>query len=107
MSKTDSTAIRRMVPRGLMLALALTGGLMAASSLATRPAAAQELSQLSCRALWYQRNAVYAEQGYCFKTADAIATFGRSCFAPYGKLTANQQRFVEQVRMWEARKGCN
>lgn len=107
MGKTDSNAARRMVPKGLMLALALAGGLTAISGLGARPAAAQELSQLSCRALWYQRNAVYSEQGYCFKTADAIATFGHGCFAPYGKLTASQQRYVDQIRKWEARKGCN
>lgn len=107
MRNTDSSATHRLVPRSLMLALGLAGGLMTLSGPGARPAAAQELSQLSCRALWYQRNAVYAEQGYCFKTADAIATFGRGCFAPFGKLTPQQQRYVEQVRKWEARKGCN
>lgn len=70
------------------------------------PAAAQALSELSCQALWYQRNAVYAEQGHCFKTADAVATFGARCYPPYGKLTPDQQRYVDQVRYWEARKGC-
>ena len=69
-------------------------------------AQAQELSQLSCRALWYQRNAIYAEQGYCFKTADAIATFGERCYPPYGKLTRDQQRYVDEVQYWERRKGC-
>ncbi|MFG1477737.1 YARHG domain-containing protein [Xanthobacter sp. V4C-4] len=78
-----------------------------AALLAATPATAQELGELSCRALWYQRNAVYAEQGHCFKTADAIATFGARCYPPFGKLTAEQQRYVDQVRYWEARKGCN
>ncbi|MDI4663340.1 YARHG domain-containing protein [Xanthobacter autotrophicus] len=72
----------------------------------TPAAQAQALSELSCRALWYQRNAVYAERGYCFKTADAIATFGERCFPPYGQLTPSQQRYVDEVKMWEARKGC-
>ena len=74
--------------------------------LASGPALAQELSQLSCRALWYQRNAVYAEQGHCFKTADAIATFGERCYPPYGKLTRSQQAYVNEVMAWERRKGC-
>lgn len=69
-------------------------------------ARAQALSELSCKALWYQRNAVYAEQGYCFKTKDAIATFGARCYAPFGKLTPDQQRYVNEVQAWEARKGC-
>lgn len=69
-------------------------------------ASAQALGELSCKALWYQRNAVYAEQGYCFKTKDAIATFGARCYAPFGKLTPDQQRYVNEVQAWEARKGC-
>lgn len=83
------------------------GGLLAAAATAGAPAAsAQALSELSCKALWYQRNAVYAEQGHCFKTKDAIATFGPRCYPPFGKLTGDQQRFVDQVQAWEARKGC-
>ncbi|MFG1401670.1 YARHG domain-containing protein [Xanthobacter sediminis] len=91
---------------GSALLLMLAAGTPAALSLAPQPAAAQALSELSCRALWYQRNAVYAEQGHCFKTADAIATFGERCYPPYGKLTPAQQRYVDQVQYWEARKGC-
>ena len=80
---------------------------VAGALLALAPAAqAQALSELSCRALWVQRNAVYAERGYCFKTADAIATIGERCFPPYGQLTPSQQRFVDEVKAWEARKGC-
>ncbi|MFG1346739.1 YARHG domain-containing protein [Xanthobacter autotrophicus DSM 431] len=87
--------------RGLLFA-----ALVAAGGGGAQPAAAQELGELSCRALWYRRNAVYAEQGYCFKTKDAIATFGERCFPPYGQLTPAQQRYVDQVKAWEARKGC-
>lgn len=88
--------------RGRLYLFALAGLAMAPLGAAE----AQELSQLSCRALWYQRNAVYAEQGYCFKTADAIATFGERCFPPYGKLTRSQQAYVNEVMAWERRKGC-
>ena len=83
------------------------GGMVVAGACAVAPAAgAQALGELSCRALWYQRNAVYAEQGYCFKTKDAIATFGERCHPPYGQLTPAQQRYVADVKAWEARKGC-
>ncbi|MGR7995860.1 YARHG domain-containing protein [Xanthobacter sp. ZOL 2024] len=87
----------------LALALVLCAGLAAPGM-----ARAQQtpLSQLSCRALWVQRNAAYAEQGYCFKTADALATFGPRCYPPYGQLTPEQQRYVDQVKYWESRKGC-
>lgn len=84
---------------------ALVLGAVSATTLASG-AGAQALSELSCKALWYQRNAVYAEQGYCFKTKDAIATFGVRCYAPFGKLTPDQQRYVNEVQAWEARKGC-
>jgi hypothetical protein len=40
------------------------------------PARAQAL----CEELWAERNAVYAEAGYCFKTERAIRAFGNgSC----------------------------
>lgn len=84
---------------------AMTLGLLAAFALVPG-AGAQALGELSCKALWYQRNAVYAEQGYCFKTKDAIATFGARCYPPFGKLSPDQQRFVNEVQSWEARKGC-
>lgn len=106
MSTSDLHIMQVKLTRSLLMMLAFTCGLFALSSLFARPASAQKLSQLSCKALWYQRNAVYAERGYCFKTADAIATFGPRCFPPYGKLTKEQQRYVAQVRSWEARKGC-
>lgn len=87
--------------------LLLAAGTAAAGIVPLAPVAAQSLSQLSCRALWYQRNAIYAEQGHCFKTADAVATFGPRCYPPYGKLTRQQQREVDEIMRWEARRGCN
>ena len=107
--------IRRLSPRlprkiflsPVLAALAAAAALAVPTLLAPAPAAAQPLSELSCRALWYQRNAVYAEQGHCFKTSDAIATFGRRCYPPYGNLTPQQQRFVDEVKYWESRRRCN
>ena len=32
----------------------------------------------SCDELWYQRNMIYKEAGYCFKTAKAIRSFGNA-----------------------------
>ncbi|MFG1422803.1 YARHG domain-containing protein [Roseixanthobacter liquoris] len=70
------------------------------------PAGAQTYADLSCRALWYSRNAIYADRGYCFRTPDARAVFGNACFPPYGQLSASEQREVEIIRSWEARRGC-
>ncbi|AWB20432.1 YARHG domain-containing protein [Methylobacterium currus] len=32
----------------------------------------------SCDEFWYQRNMIYKEAGYCFKTAKAIRSFGNA-----------------------------
>ena len=45
---------------------------LAASALAS-PARAE-----SCAALWTQRNAIYKQAGYCFRTARAIRAFGNA-----------------------------
>jgi hypothetical protein len=63
-------------------------------------------SEYSCDELWRERNSILAEKGYCFKTAKAIAVFGRGCFPPYGKLEQWQKRRVAEVKLWEHRRGC-
>jgi YARHG domain len=69
-------------------------------------AAAANYAYMSCNDLWYARNAIYAEAGYCFKTARARAVFGPGCFPPYGQLTSWQQDQVNQILYWERRRGC-
>ena len=61
---------------------------------------------MSCAALWHERNAIYARNGYCFNTDRARAVFGAGCFPPYGKLRGWEKGRVEQLQMWERRKGC-
>lgn len=73
---------------------------------ASSPAHAQDAAYMSCGELWYARNAIYARNGYCFKTARARAEFGRGCFPPYGALRGWERRRVDELQMWEARKGC-
>jgi hypothetical protein len=68
--------------------------------------AGEPASEYSCEELWRERNAIYAEQGYCFKNAKVIAAFGRGCFPPYGKLEQWQKKRVAEVEYWEQRKGC-
>lgn len=64
-------------------------------------------AQLSCDQLWYERNAIYARHGYCFKKSRAIATFGRGCKPPYGQLPGNLQNVVRDIQAWEKRRGCH
>ena len=40
---------------------------------------ATDYSSMSCYDLWYARNAIFADEGYCFKTQRAINVFGRRC----------------------------
>ena len=63
-------------------------------------------SRLSCAELWYERNAIFARFGHCFKSQRALATFGNVCAPPYGKLPSNMQRVVGLIESWERRRGC-
>lgn len=73
----------------------------AVAILSPAPAAAQ-----SCGDLWYRRNAIYAEAGYCFQTARARAAFGAGCFPPYGRLSPRQQAQVNALQAQEDYRGC-
>lgn len=67
---------------------------------------AHAYSQLSCGQLWYERNAIFARYGHCFQTPQAIATFGRRCYPPYGQLPPHARVRVNEIIAWERRKGC-
>ncbi len=69
-------------------------------------AQAQSYRYMSCSDLWYARNAIYADAGYCFKTARARSVFGRGCFPPFGQLSPWQQRQVNDIQRWEGIRGC-
>lgn len=63
-------------------------------------------SNLTCGQLWYERNSIYARAGHCFRSRRAIRTFGRACFPPYGRLNAQWQNVVNEIRYFERRNGC-
>ena len=56
--------------------------------------------------LWYQRNEIYARNGYCFNTERGRAAFGRGCFAPYGRLSGAEKRRVAEIQDEENYLGC-
>jgi hypothetical protein len=41
-------------------------------------AAGPAFAQSTCEQLWYSRNAIFKEAGYCFKSTRAIRTFGNA-----------------------------
>ncbi len=71
------------------------------------PTTASAQGFMSCDQLWYTRNQIYAQSGYCFKQARSIATFGPGCFPPYGRLSPWEERRIAEILMWERRKGCS
>jgi hypothetical protein len=69
------------------------------------PAAAQ-----GCEELWYQRNRIYKEAGYCFRTPRGIRTFGNAGCAYDDErevpLSARQREVVAGLRETERMLGC-
>ncbi|MFP1632332.1 YARHG domain-containing protein [Zhengella sp. ZM62] len=84
--------------RKLLVAAAL------AISAAAIPTAA---SAQSCYDLWYERNLIYAENGYCFQTRMARRVFRNyDCWTTNPRLSRWEQRRVAQIQREERRRGC-
>ncbi len=69
------------------------------------------IAQASCASLWRERNQIYKDAGYCFKTSRAIRSFGNSGCA-YDDindvpLSAHQRSAVRDIAAQERRMGCN
>jgi hypothetical protein len=61
----------------------------------------------SCYDLWYERNLIFAQNGYCFTTSLGRRTFaGYDCWTSNPRLTAGEQRRVAQIQALERRYGC-
>jgi YARHG domain len=61
----------------------------------------------SCYDLWYARNLIYAENGYCFKTALGRDTFsGYDCHTSNPALSKSERREVAAIKAEERRRGC-
>ena len=84
--------------------------LVLATALPFAGEAAAQYSASSCEELWYARNEIYKDAGYCFRTARGIRAFGNSG-CRYDDiqdvpLSANQRRDVANIQRWERTKGC-
>jgi YARHG domain len=61
----------------------------------------------SCYDLWYQRNLIYAQNGYCFSSSLARRTFSEfSCWTNNPQFTLDEQRHINQIKAEERRLGC-
>ena len=69
-----------------------------------------DLRGLSCQNMWYVRNSIYNDNGYCFKTKAAKAEFDNSdCFvkdAAKLRLNRHEQANVDRIVRVEKEKGC-
>jgi len=70
-----------------------------------------QLRRLSCENLWYLRNVIYSENGYCFKTDRALQMFDTSgCWVNNEaklKLNRFERTNIGRVREAEGQKGCS
>ena len=71
---------------------------------------ASDAQAQSCGDLWYARNSIYKQAGYCFKTARAIRTFGNagcSYDSEYSLPLSSRQRWrIDQIVSAERSMGC-
>lgn len=63
-----------------------------------------------CEEAWYQRNLIYKQAGYCFRTQRGIRAFGNAgCSYDAVEdvpLSANQRETVARLRNYERATGC-
>ncbi len=69
------------------------------------------LAQALCDEMWGERNAIYFDAGYCFKTARAKAAFGDNADCRYERiedvpLSARQRADIAAIQARERRNGC-
>ncbi|EIC21915.1 YARHG domain-containing protein [Thiorhodovibrio frisius] len=75
-------------------------------SILATSAAAPVMAQ-SCMDLWYQRNLIYAQNGYCFSTSLGKRQFAEyKCWTKNPDLTQQEQKRVDSIRAEERRRGC-
>ena len=108
MSAPASRSLRKRFAVTAMAMAACGAGAMLLVSAPTgaRAQGVDYYSTLSSSQLWYERNSIFAQHGYCFKSQRGIATFGRVCHPPFGRLPGHMRRVVNNIEAWERRRGC-
>ena len=62
----------------------------------------------SCYDLWYERNSIYNDNGFCFKTKLGRETFDNSdCYTNHVRLSEQEQWRVDQIQAEEDSRGCH
>ena len=61
----------------------------------------------SCFDLWYERNSIYDQNGYCFSTDLAQEYFDNDdCWTKRPKFSRAEQRQIEAIKEEEDDRGC-
>ena len=61
----------------------------------------------SCYDLWFERNAIFADNGYCFSSRLGRDTFGNAgCWTENPRLSGWEQRRVAAIQREERARGC-
>ena len=61
----------------------------------------------SCYDLWYERNSIYNDNGYCFKTRLGRQTFDNSdCYTSYPSFSAWEQDRIDWIARQERKMHC-
>lgn len=64
-------------------------------------------SAASCWDLWYERNAIFDRNGYCFTSNLGKRTFNNAdCWTSNPSLSGSEQRRVARIQAEERRRGC-
>lgn len=83
---------------------------LSAAIVASVLTASPALADFPCDELWAERNAIYKDAGYCFKTAKAIRAFGnagcRYDDVEDVPLSPRQTETVADIKRQERRHGC-
>lgn len=86
-------------------AIVLAGVVWASQSQAQVP-----YSAMDCDELWFARNLIFKDSGYCFRTARAIRQFGNAgCRYDDQEsvpLSNVDRQNIRAIQSWEARRGC-
>jgi hypothetical protein len=80
---------------------------------ANRSVGESDIESKSCFELKVKRNEIFARHGYIFKTDDMRDYFSRqSWYRPLyadvsGQLSPGEKRYIQLIKQYESRKGCN
>jgi hypothetical protein len=63
--------------------------------------------QETCQNLWFERNRIFDDAGYCFQSFNAKATFDNTdCFDPPRALDDDQSQYLAKLKRQESDIGC-